>query len=135
VPRFYDTTEGRVLVDGVDVRRLVRRSLRSEIGVISQDPFLFSASIRDNIALGMPDAPFAAVEAARRRPGSRLHPRAATRLRHRCRRARDHALGRPAAAHRDRAGTSHRPADPRPRRRDRVRRRHTEAKIAQASAR
>ena len=64
VPRFYDTTEGRVLVDGVDVRRLVRRSLRSEIGVISQDPFLFSASIRDNIALGMPDAPFAAVEAA-----------------------------------------------------------------------
>jgi ABC-type multidrug transport system fused ATPase/permease subunit len=64
VPRFYDTTEGRVLVDGVDVRRLVRRSLRSEIGVISQDPFLFSASIRDNIALGMPDAPFEAVEAA-----------------------------------------------------------------------
>jgi ATP-binding cassette, subfamily B, bacterial len=64
VPRFYDTTQGRVLVDGVDVRGLVRRSLRSEIGVISQDPFLFSASIRDNIALGMPDAPFAAVEAA-----------------------------------------------------------------------
>ena len=66
VPRFYDTTRGRVLVDGVDVRRLVRRSLRSEIGVISQDPFLFSASIRDNIALGMPDAPFEAVEAAAR---------------------------------------------------------------------
>jgi ATP-binding cassette, subfamily B, bacterial len=64
VPRFYDATEGRVLVDGIDVRRLVRRSLRSEIGVISQDPFLFSASIRDNIALGMPDAPFDAVEAA-----------------------------------------------------------------------
>jgi ABC-type multidrug transport system fused ATPase/permease subunit len=64
VPRFYDATEGRVLVDGVDVRRLVRRSLRSEIGVISQDPFLFSASIRDNIALGMPDAPFEAIEAA-----------------------------------------------------------------------
>jgi ABC-type multidrug transport system fused ATPase/permease subunit len=66
VPRFYDTTRGRVLVDGVDVRDLVRRSLRSEIGVISQDPFLFSASIRDNIALGMPDAPFEAVEAAAR---------------------------------------------------------------------
>ena len=55
---------GRVLVDGVDVRELVRRSLRREIGVISQDPFLFSASIRDNIALGMPDAPLEAVEAA-----------------------------------------------------------------------
>ena len=66
VPRFYDTTRGRVLVDGVDVRRLVRRSLRSEIGVISQDPFLFSASVRDNIALGMPDAPHDAVEAAAR---------------------------------------------------------------------
>jgi ABC-type multidrug transport system fused ATPase/permease subunit len=66
VPRFYDATAGRVLVDGVDVRHLVRRSLRREIGVISQDPFLFSASIRDNIALGMPDAPFEAVEAAAR---------------------------------------------------------------------
>ena len=64
VPRFYDTTAGRVLVDGVDVRDLLRRSLRREIGVISQDPFLFSASIRDNIALGMPDAPGDAVEAA-----------------------------------------------------------------------
>jgi ABC-type multidrug transport system fused ATPase/permease subunit len=64
VPRFYDVSAGRVLVDDVDVRELVRRSLRREIGVISQDPFLFSASIRDNIALGMPDAPAAAVEAA-----------------------------------------------------------------------
>jgi ABC-type multidrug transport system fused ATPase/permease subunit len=64
VPRFYDATEGRILVDGVDVRDLVRRSLRREIGVISQDPFLFSASIRDNIALGMPDAPHEAVQAA-----------------------------------------------------------------------
>jgi ATP-binding cassette subfamily B protein len=66
VPRFYDVTAGRMLVDGVDVRRLVRRSLRREIGVIAQDPFLFSTSIRDNIALGMPDAPFDAVEAAAR---------------------------------------------------------------------
>jgi ATP-binding cassette subfamily B protein len=66
VPRFYDATKGRVLVDGVDVRDVERRSLRREIGVISQDPFLFSASIRDNIALGMPDAPPEAVEAAAR---------------------------------------------------------------------
>ena len=64
VPRFYDVTGGRVLVDGVDVRELERRSLRREIGVISQDPFLFSASVRDNIALGIPDAPHEAVEAA-----------------------------------------------------------------------
>jgi ABC-type multidrug transport system fused ATPase/permease subunit len=66
VPRFYDADAGRVLVDGVDVRELARRSLRREIGVISQDPFLFSASIRDNIALGMPDAPFEAIETAAR---------------------------------------------------------------------
>jgi ABC-type multidrug transport system fused ATPase/permease subunit len=66
VPRFYDASEGRVLVDGVDVRDLERRSLRREIGVIAQDPFLFSASVRDNIAFGVPDAPHAAVEAAAR---------------------------------------------------------------------
>jgi ATP-binding cassette subfamily B protein len=66
VPRFYDTSSGRVVVDGVDVRDVARRSLRREIGVIAQDPFLFSASIRDNIALGMPDAPHEAVEAAAR---------------------------------------------------------------------
>ncbi len=66
VPRFYDTTTGRVLVDGVDVRELERRSLRREIGVIAQDPFLFSASVRDNIAFGVPDAPHEAVEAAAR---------------------------------------------------------------------
>jgi ABC-type multidrug transport system fused ATPase/permease subunit len=66
VPRFYEVTAGRVLVDGLDVRDLERRSLRREIGVISQDPFLFSATIRDNIAFGMPDAPHDAVEAAAR---------------------------------------------------------------------
>jgi ATP-binding cassette subfamily B protein len=52
VPRFYDTTTGRVTVDGVDVRDLTLDSLRGAIGVISQDPFLFSASVRDNIAFG-----------------------------------------------------------------------------------
>ncbi len=66
VPRFYEATAGRVVVDGLDVRDLQRRSLRREIGVISQDPFLFSASVRDNIAFGLPDAPHEAVEAAAR---------------------------------------------------------------------
>jgi ATP-binding cassette, subfamily B, bacterial len=66
VPRFYDATTGRVLVDGVDVREVTRRSLRREIGVISQDPFLFSASVRENIAFGLPDAPEEAIEAAAR---------------------------------------------------------------------
>jgi ATP-binding cassette subfamily B protein len=56
VPRFYDASEGRVLVDGVDVRDVTRRSLRREVGVISQDPFLFSATVRENIAFGASDA-------------------------------------------------------------------------------
>jgi ABC-type multidrug transport system fused ATPase/permease subunit len=64
VPRFYDASSGHVLVDGIDVRDVQRRSLRREIGVISQDPFLFSASIRDNIAFGLPEARHDAVEAA-----------------------------------------------------------------------
>ena len=52
VPRFYDVTAGRVLVDGVDVRDVRLASLRAAIGVISQDPFLFSATVRENIAFG-----------------------------------------------------------------------------------
>ena len=66
VPRFYDVIAGRVIVDGHDVRDVQRRSLRSEIGVISQDPFLFSASVRDNIAFGLPEASHETVEAAAR---------------------------------------------------------------------
>ena len=55
VPRFYDVDSGRVLVDGVDVRDVKLASLRREIGVIAQDPFLFSTTVRDNIAFGLPD--------------------------------------------------------------------------------
>jgi ATP-binding cassette subfamily B protein len=55
VPRFYDPTDGRVLVDGVDVRHVQLTSLRRAIGVISQDPFLFSATVRENIAFGRGD--------------------------------------------------------------------------------
>ena len=66
VPRFYDATEGRVLVDGIDVRDVTRRSLRREIGVISQDPFLFSATVRENIAFGVLDATDEQVERAAR---------------------------------------------------------------------
>jgi ABC-type multidrug transport system fused ATPase/permease subunit len=55
VPRFYDATEGRVLIDGVDVRDVQLTSLRRAIGVISQDPFLFSATVRENIAFGRGD--------------------------------------------------------------------------------
>jgi ATP-binding cassette subfamily B protein len=55
IPRFYDATAGRVLVDGADVRDVQLTSLRRAIGVISQDPFLFSATVRENIAFGRGD--------------------------------------------------------------------------------
>jgi ATP-binding cassette subfamily B protein len=55
VPRFYDTTDGRVLLDGADVRDVELTSLRRAIGVISQDPFLFSATVRENITFGAPE--------------------------------------------------------------------------------
>jgi ABC-type multidrug transport system fused ATPase/permease subunit len=56
VPRFYDVQTGSVSIDGVDVRDVTLASLRSEIGVIAQDPFLFSATVRENIAFGRPGA-------------------------------------------------------------------------------
>ncbi|MDX6508069.1 MAG: ATP-binding cassette, subfamily bacterial [Gaiellaceae bacterium] len=62
VPRFYDATAGRVLIDGTDVRDVTITSLRRSVGVISQDPFLFSASVRENITFGAPDLDEAEVE-------------------------------------------------------------------------
>jgi ABC-type multidrug transport system fused ATPase/permease subunit len=62
VPRFYDVDAGRVLVDGVDVRDVTLASLRREIGVIPQDPFLFSTTVRENIAFGRPEMTDAEVE-------------------------------------------------------------------------
>jgi ABC-type multidrug transport system fused ATPase/permease subunit len=62
VPRFYDVGTGRVLVDGVDVRDVTLASLRREIGVIPQDPFLFSTTVRENIAFGRPELTDAEIE-------------------------------------------------------------------------
>ena len=66
LPRFYDVQAGEVLVDGRDVRDLTVLSLRSAVGVVSDEPFLFSVPIRDNIAYGRPGASAAEVEAAAR---------------------------------------------------------------------
>lgn len=67
VPRFYDATAGRVLVDGHDVRMLTKRSLRSQISIVLQDTLLFSTTIRENIAYGRPEATEEEIiEAARR---------------------------------------------------------------------
>src|SRR5204863_9596781 len=56
IPRYYDSTSGRVLVDGTDVRELDLKELRRSVGIIFQDTFLFSASVADNIAYGRPGA-------------------------------------------------------------------------------
>ncbi|MHA1469221.1 MAG: ABC transporter ATP-binding protein [Candidatus Asgardarchaeia archaeon] len=56
IPRFYDVTEGRILIDGYDIRDVKLESLRKQIGIVPQDIFLFSGTIRENIAYGKPDA-------------------------------------------------------------------------------
>ncbi|HMA36208.1 MAG TPA: ABC transporter ATP-binding protein [Chloroflexia bacterium] len=64
IPRFYDVSEGRVLIDGHDVRDLTLESLRARIGIVLQETTLFSGTIRDNIAFGRPEATDAEVIAA-----------------------------------------------------------------------
>jgi ATP-binding cassette subfamily B protein len=66
---FYEPTEGRVLIDGTDLRDLDLESLRGGIGLVGQEPFVFSGSARDNIALGRPGAPLEEVIAAARAAG------------------------------------------------------------------
>ena len=56
IPRFYDVTEGRILLDGMDIRDVKVRSLRDNIGMVMQDSILFSDSVRANILLGKPEA-------------------------------------------------------------------------------
>ncbi len=64
LPRFYDPTEGRITIDGHDLRDATLDSLRSQIGIVLQETTLFSGTIRDNIAFGRPDATLEAVIAA-----------------------------------------------------------------------
>jgi len=66
LPRFYDVSEGRVTLDGADVRAVKLGSLRRAIGVIPQDPFLFSTTVRENIAFGTPYATNEEIERAAR---------------------------------------------------------------------
>jgi len=65
IPRFYDPTEGQVFVDGYNIRRVTVSSLREQIGIVEQEPFLFSRTIRENITYGLKrDVADAEVEAA-----------------------------------------------------------------------
>jgi len=56
VPRFYDVTNGRIMIDGIDIREVTTNSLRSQIGVVQQDVYLFSGTVYDNIEYGKPGA-------------------------------------------------------------------------------
>ena len=69
IPRLYDVDEGSLLVDGVDVRTLDPSSLRREVAVVSDDAFLFSATLADNIAYARPDASDEEIRTAARRAG------------------------------------------------------------------
>ncbi len=113
--RFYDVTEGAILVDGVDIRSLPVDEYRKHIGLVLQEPFLFFGTIAENIAYGKPDAtPRGDRRRGPRRPRPRIHPAPAPRLRLAGRRARPGALRRRAAAHLDRARAADRPAHPDP---------------------
>ncbi len=64
IPRFFDVTSGRILIDGRDLRDVSTRSLREQIGKVTQETILFNDTIRNNIAYGRPDVPLASVKAA-----------------------------------------------------------------------
>ncbi len=66
IARFYEATEGAVLIDGIDVRDVTQQSLRKQMGIVPQDPFLFSGTIADNIRFGDPEASDEAVREAAR---------------------------------------------------------------------
>jgi ATP-binding cassette, subfamily B, bacterial len=70
VPRFYDVDGGRVLLDGVDVRGIKVRALRRSVGIVFEDTFLFSDSVRENIAFADPEASIETVERAARLAGA-----------------------------------------------------------------
>ena len=66
IPRFFDATEGRLLIDGHDVRDVTLASLREQVGIVTQETVLFNDTVRNNIAYGQPNVPLKAVEAAAR---------------------------------------------------------------------
>ena len=64
IARFYDVSAGSILIDGIDIREVEQRSMRAQMGLVSQDPFIFAGSIADNIRFGKPDATADEVSAA-----------------------------------------------------------------------
>ena len=129
IPRFWDVTSGRIALDGVDVRQLSFADLRGAIGLVPQEPALFSGSVRENIAYARPDAQRSGGARARRAPRTRTEfiERLPDGLDTHRRRARREAVGRPAPAHRARARLPQGP------RRRRARRGHERAWTTRAS--
>ena len=116
--RFYDVRHGSVELDGHDVRDLSLASLRANVGVVLDEPFLFSVSVHDNIAYGKPSATRDEVVAAAKAAGARrVHLPSGRGLRRRGRRAWLHAVRRPAPAHRHRPHPPGQSTGPGPRRR------------------
>ncbi len=112
IPRFFDVSGGRILIDDSDVRDVTLESLRSQIGIVTQETVLFNDTVRNNIAYGQPHVSQKRVEeAARAAHGARIYSRASRGIQHHDRRARGAAFGRRAAAHRDCAGDSEKCAD------------------------
>ena len=117
-PLLRRRRQGAITLDGVDVRDVTLDSLRRQIGVVFEDSFLFSDSVRDNIAYGRPDATDAEIEAAARAAGAHEFIRELPDgLRHGRRRARPHAVGRPAPARSPSPARCSPTRGPRPRRR------------------
>ena len=116
LPRLQNPPKGTVFIDGRDVRDIPLKELRGMIGFVPQEPFLFSDTLADNLAFGVPGAGAVGSRSCRgrgqRRSARQGRPRLPARLRDDGRRARDHAVGRTEAAHRDRSRRRHKPAHP-----------------------
>ena len=113
IARFYDVSAGEILIDGIDIREVEQRSMRSQMGLVSQDPFIFAGTIADNIRFGKPEASLEEVIAAGELANvGEFRERPAAWLRDRDLRRRRQSISRPTAADFDRARDSGRPAHP-----------------------
>ena len=120
IPRFYDPTAGRVLIDGIDTRQYRVRELREKISIVLQDPVLFSGTIADNLRYGRLDATPQEIEDAARAARARLHRAAVEGVRHRDRGSRRRIVRRRAPAPERGARHPEERADSDPRRADLV---------------
>ena len=112
IPRFFDVSGGRILIDDNDVRDVTLESLRSQIGIVTQETVLFNDTVRNNIAYGQPHVSQKKVEEAARAARAHEFIRGLPEgLQHHDRGARGAAFGRRAAAHRDCAGDPEKCAD------------------------